>query len=93
MASVNYSTVKKFRYQKTDSGPSAVNKKRYSSPTAMWLNLIAFEVEVHLLRQRLTSPSEGEGFTSPSEVDGVNEDENENEEEQDEDETQTIGAE
>ena len=42
---------------------------------------------IHLQWQGLSSPSEGEGFTLPSEVEG------ENEEEQDEDEAQTIGAE
>ena len=55
----------------------------------MWQTLIAFEVQVHLRRQGLSSPSEGEGFPSPGEVEDENEDENENEEEQDEDETQT----
>ena len=58
----------------------------------LWQNLVAFEVQVHLRRQGLTSPSEGEGFTLPSEVDGENEDENENEEEQDEDDTVDWGG-
>ena len=50
-------------------------------------------VQGHLRWQGLSSPSEGEGFTLPSEVEGENKVENGNEEEQDEDETQTIGAE
>jgi len=50
-------------------------------------------VLVHLQRQGLSSPKEGEGFTLPSEVEGENKVENENKIEQDEDETQTIGAE
>ena len=48
---------------------------------------------IHLRRQGLSSPSEGKGFTLPSEVEGENKVENKNEEEQDEDEKQTIGAE
>ena len=48
---------------------------------------------IHLRRQGLSSPSEGEGITLPSEVEGENKVENENKIEQDEDETQTIGAE
>ena len=50
-------------------------------------------VQVHLRQQGLSSPSEGEDFTLPSEVEGENKVENENKIEQDEDETQTIGAE
>ena len=59
-------------------GPSAVNKK--GTAMCLWQNLVAFEVQVHLRRQGLSSPSEGEGFTLPSEVDGENEDENEDDE-------------
>ena len=50
-------------------------------------------VHVHLRRQGLSSPIEGEGFTLPSEDEDENKVENGNKIEQDEDETQTIGAE
>ena len=53
--------------------------------TCCWL------VQVHLRRQGLSSPSEGEGFTLPSEVEGENKVENENEEEQDEVKHRRLG--
>ena len=40
--------------------------------------LVQLHLQPQVQRQGLSSPSEGEGFTSPSEVQGENEDENEN---------------